>query len=162
MTATAINLPLYRVLRALQVSEPDAEAAAAATPPDLAHLATKDELRAEIASVRADLKAEAASVRTDIASVRADLKAEIASVRADFRVEAGHLRTDIAQTAQRQTTWLITVVIAAVGIVIAAQRLIPPALPTDAVRAIVEQTIRNSQPQPAPAPAIPPRATPQP
>ena len=144
MIATAINLPLYRVLRALQVSEPDAEAAAAAAPPDLAHLATKDELRAEIAGVRADLKAE------------------IASVRADLKVEAGHLRTDIAQTAQRQTTWLITVVIAAAGIVIAAQRLIPPALPTDAVRAIVEQTIRNVQPQPVPGPAIPPRAPPQP
>ena len=130
MTTTALNLPLYRVLRALQVSEPDAEAAAAAAPPDLTHLATKDELRAEIASVRAD----------------------------------------IAQTAQRQTTWLITVVLAAAGIVIAAQRLIPPALPTDAVRAIVEQTMRNfqpqpqpqSQPQPAPAPAAPPRAAPQP
>ena len=137
MTTTALNLPLYRVLRALQVSEPDAEAAAAAAPPDLTHLATKDELRAEIASVRADLKTEIASVRTDI-----------------------------AQTAQRQTTWLITVVLAAAGIVIAAQRLIPPALPTDAVRAIVEQTMRNfqpqPQPQPAPAPAAPPRAAPQP
>ena len=133
MTATAINLPLYRVLRALQVSEPDAEAAAAAAPPDLAHLATKDELRAEIARVRADLKTEIASVKTEI-----------------------------AQTAQRQTTWLITVVLAAAGIVVAAQRLIPPALPTDAVRAIVEQTIRNVQPQPAPGPAIPPRAAPQP
>jgi len=134
MTTTAINLPLYRVLRALQVSEPDAEAAAAAAPPDLAHLATKDELRAEIASVRADLKTEIASVKTEI-----------------------------AQTAQRQTTWLITIVIAAAGIVIAAQRLIPPALPTDAVRAIVEQTIRNLQPQPAPGPAaLPPRPAPQP
>jgi hypothetical protein len=104
-------------------------------PPDLSHLATKDELRAEIASVRADLK-----------------------------IEAGHLRTDIAQTAQRQTTWLVTVVIAAAGIVIAAQRLIPPALPTDAVRAIVEQTMRNlqPQPQPAPGPAAPPRAVLQP
>lgn len=136
MPTTTINLPLYRVLRALQVSEPDAEAAAAAAPPDLSHLATKDELRAEIAGVRADLKAEIASVRTDI-----------------------------AQTAQRQTTWLVTIVIAAAGVVIAAQRLIPPALPTDAVRAIVEQTMRNfpSQPQPAPGPAIlPPRGSPQP
>lgn len=130
MPTTAINMPLYRVLRALQVSEPDAEAAAAAAPPDLSHLATKDELRAEIASVRAD-----------------------------FKIEAGHLRTDIAQTAQRQTTWLVTVVIA-------AQRLIPPALPTDAVRAIVEQTMHNLQPQPvpqpAPGPAAPPRGAPQP
>ena len=144
MTTTAINFPLYRVLRALQVPEHEAEAAAAAAPPDLAHLATKDELRAEIASVRADLKAE------------------IASVRADLKIEAGHLRTNIAQTAQRQTTWLVTVVIAAAGIVIAAQRLIPPALPTDAVRAIVEQTLRNLQPQPAPGPAAPHRAIPQP
>ena len=131
MPTTAINMPLYRVLRALQVSEPDAEAAAATAPPDLAHLATRDELRAEIASVRADLKTEIAGVRTDI-----------------------------AQTAQRQTTWLVTVVIAAAGIVIAAQRLIPPALPTDAVRAIVEQTMRNLPPQPGPA--APPRVAPQP
>jgi len=44
MTTTAINLPLYRVLRALQVSEPDATAAAEATMPDLSQLATKDDL----------------------------------------------------------------------------------------------------------------------
>ena len=150
MTTTAINLPLYRVLRALQVSEPDAEAAAAAAPPDLSHLATKDELRAEIASVR-----------QEIVGVRTDLKVEISAVR----TEVAGLRVEIAQTAQRQTTWLVTIVIAAAGVVIAAQRLIPPALPTDAVRAIVEQTMRNvpPQPQPAPGPAVlPPRGSPQP
>jgi len=131
MTTTAINLPLYRALRALHVSEPDAAAAAEAAMPDLSQLATKDELRAEIAGVRADL-------RTEIAGVR----------------------TEIAQTAQRQTTWLITALVATAGVIIASQRLIPPALPTDAVRAIVEQTVRNLPP-PAPA-TLPPRPVPQP
>jgi len=129
MTTTAINLPLYRVLRALNVSEPEAEAAAEAALPDLSQLATKEELRAEIAGVRADLKVEASTLRTEISG----------------------LRTEIAQTVQRQTTWLVTAVVAATGIIIATQRLAPPALPTDAVRAIVEQTVRNLQPQLPPA-----------
>jgi len=84
--------------------------------------------------------------------------------------EAGHLRADIAQTAQRQTTWLINIVLAAAataGTVIAAQRLISPALLTDAARAIVEQAMRNPQPKPqlkpGPAPAVsPPPSSPQP
>lgn len=118
MTTTAINLPLYRVLRALQVSEPDAAAAADATVPDLLQLATKDELRAEIAGVR----------------------------------------TEIVRTARRQTASLTTIAVALAGIVPAAQRLLPPVLPTDAVRAIVEQTVRNIQPPPAPSP----RPAPQP
>jgi len=129
MTTTAINLPLYRVLRALNVSEPEAEAAAEAALPDLSQLATKEELRAEIAGVRADLKVEASTLRTEISG----------------------LRTEIAQTVQRQTTWLVTAVVAATGIIIATQRLAPPALPTDAVRAVVEQTVRNLQPQLPPA-----------
>lgn len=129
MTTTAINLPLYRVLRALNVSEPEAEAAAEAALPDLSQLATKEELRAEIAGVRADLKVEASTLRTEISG----------------------LRTEIAQTVQRQTTWLITAVVAATGIIIATQRIAPPALPTDAVRAVVEQTVRNLQPQLPPA-----------
>jgi len=136
MTTTAINLPLYRVLRALNVSEPEAEAAAEAALPDLSQLATKEELRAEIAGVR-----------TEIAGVRADLKVEASTLR----TEISGLRTEIAQTVQRQTTWLITAVVAATGIIIATQRIAPPALPTDAVRAVVEQTVRNLQPQLPPA-----------
>ncbi len=136
MTTTAINLPLYRVLRALQVSEPDATAAAEATMPDLSQLATKEDL------TRCATKDDVARCAT-----RDELRAEIAGVR-----------TEIAQTARRQTTSLTTVAIAAAGVVIAAQRLLPPVLPTDAVRAIVEQTVRNLQPPPAPSP----RSAPQP
>ena len=52
MPTASINLPLYRVLRSLSVSEDAAADAAevpAAAPIDLFHLATRDELRAEIA-----------------------------------------------------------------------------------------------------------------
>ena len=70
MPTTSINLPLYRVLRTLNVPEPDAEAAATAAPPDLSQLATKEELRAEIAGVRADLKVEISAVRAEVAGLR--------------------------------------------------------------------------------------------
>ncbi len=86
-------------------------------------------------------------MRTEIAGVRADLKVEASTLR----TEISGLRTEIAQTVQRQTTWLITAVVAATGIIIATQRIAPPALPTDAVRAVVEQTVRNLQPQLPPA-----------
>lgn len=55
MTTTSINLPFYRVLKSLDVPEAEAQAAAEAAPPDLSQLATKEELRAEIAGVRAEI-----------------------------------------------------------------------------------------------------------
>ena len=122
MTTTSINLPLYRVLKSLDVPEAEAQAAAEAAPPDLSQLATKEELRAEIAGVRAEI--------------------------------AG-LETRLTRAIQQQTTWLFGALVAAVGVLIAAQRLMPQTLPSDAVRAIVAQTVRDMQA--APAPSVPPR-----
>lgn len=124
MTTTSINLPLYRVLKSLDVPEAEAEAQAAAeaAPPDLSQLATKEELRAEIAGVRAEI--------------------------------AG-LETRMTRAIQQQTTRLFGALVAAVGVLIAAQRLMPQTLPSDAVRALVAQTVRDMQA--APAPSVPPR-----
>jgi len=79
----------------------------------------------------------------------------------ELRAEIAGVRTEISQTARRQTASLTAVAVAIAGVVLAAQRLLPPALPTDAVRAIVEQTVRNLQPPPAPQ-APSPRPAPQP
>lgn len=58
MPSASINMPLYRALRSLNV--PDETAASAAevavtAAADLSHLATRDELRAEIAGVRTEI-----------------------------------------------------------------------------------------------------------
>ena len=115
MATASINLPLYQVLRSLDVPE-DAAASAAevspALPVDLSHLATRDdlaryatrdELRAEIAGLRTELRTEIAGVRTEIAGVR----------------------TEIAQALQRQTIWLIGAMLTMAGLVIAVLRVFP-------------------------------------
>jgi hypothetical protein len=70
------------------------------------------QLGGQIASLRGELKAE-------IASVRAELKAEIASLRGELKAEIELLRRDL-------TIRLGSMIIAAVGILLAAIRYLPP------------------------------------
>lgn len=144
MTTTAINLPLYRVLKALNVSDAEAEAAAQAGLPDLSRLATKEDLTRF--ATKEDLNRFA--TKEDLArfATRDELRAEIAGVKAEI---AG-VRAEIAQAVQRQTTWLFGALVAAVGVIVAVQRLLPP--PADVARPMQAQ----------PGAATPPRATPQP
>ena len=70
MPTASIDLPFYRALRSLDIPDDAAASAAkvATTPPvDLSHLATKDDL-ARFAT-RDELRAEAASVWTKIVQV---------------------------------------------------------------------------------------------
>ena len=136
MATAPINLPLYRVLRSLDVPE-DAAASAAevqtAAPVDLSHLATRDELRAELArfATRDELRAELArfatrdELRAEIAGVRAELRTEIAGIRTELRTEIAGVRTELAQAAQRLIIWLVGAIFAAAGLVVALLRAFP-------------------------------------
>ena len=98
MATASINMSLYRVLRSLDVPEEAAAGAAeapAAMPVDLSHLATRDELRAEL--------------RTELA-------------RFATRDE---LRAEIAQVALRQTFWLIGAIFTSAGLIVALLRAFP-------------------------------------
>jgi hypothetical protein len=136
-----------------------AEAFAEATSQELATktdlIAVKTELKADIASVRTELKADIASVRTelkaDIASVRTELKAEIASVRSDLSAQIASVQSDLsAEIASVQSSlgseiasvrsevelvkrdlkiWFGSVMVVAVGIILAAIRYLPPGHP---------------------------------
>jgi hypothetical protein len=87
-----------------------------ATAADLTALRT--EVKAEIAALRVELKAEIAAVRAEIAAVRAELKAEIAAVRAEVKAEIELLRRDL-------TIRLGSMLVVAVGILLAAIRYLP-------------------------------------
>ena len=97
MATASINLPPYRALRSLDISEDVAASAAEALPApsvDLSHLATRDDL-------------------TRFAT-RDELRAEISGVR-----------TEIARAAQRQTIWLIGAMFTIAGLVVAGLRFFP-------------------------------------
>lgn len=78
----------------------------------LATTADIGSVRTEIAALRAELKAE-------IAAVRAELKAEIGAVRAELKAEIELLRRDL-------TIRLGSMLVVAVGILLAAIRYLPP------------------------------------
>lgn len=121
VATASINLPLYQVLRFLNVPE-DAAASAAEAPPvpsvDLSHLATRDELRFEIArlATRDELRTELARFAT-----HDELRAEIAGVR----TEIAGVRTEIAQALQRQTIWIIGAILTIAGLGVALLRVFP-------------------------------------
>ena len=153
---TAINLPLYRVLKALNVSDADAEAAAQAGSPDLSRLATKEDLTRF--ATKEDLTRFATKEDLNRFATKEDL-ARFAT-KDELRAEIAGVKAEIAQGLQRQTTWFVGALVAALGVLFAVQRLMPQPLPSDAVRAIVAQTVRDMQAQPGAA--VPPRAAPQP
>jgi hypothetical protein len=92
---------------------------------ELATTADIAELRVEIAAVRAELKAEIASVRSEIAAVRAELKAEIAELRAEFKAEIAVVRAEIELLRRDITMRLGSMIVVAVGILLAAIRYLP-------------------------------------
>jgi hypothetical protein len=85
---------------------------------ELATTANLAEVRVEIAAVRAELKAE-------IAAVRAELKAEIAELRAELRVEIAAVRAQIELLRRDITIRLGSMIVVAVGILLAAIRYLP-------------------------------------
>ena len=102
MATTILNMPLYHVLKGLNVPDSQAEAAAEVGAPDLSKLATKDDLACF--ATKDELRAEVATVRTEIAGVR----------------------TEVAASAQKQTVWMVSAIFAAMGVVVALQRYLPP------------------------------------
>src|SRR5262245_52675413 len=73
----------------------------------------RTELKAEIAALRGELKAE-------IAALRSELKAEIAAVRAEIAAARSELKADIELLRRDITIRLGSMLVVAVGILLAA------------------------------------------
>ncbi|MFZ3235571.1 MAG: coiled-coil domain-containing protein [Stellaceae bacterium] len=81
------------------------------------------QLRAEIAAqgseLRADIAAQGLELRAEIAALRSEFRAETAALRAELRAEIELLRRDL-------TIRLGSMIVVAVGILLAAIRYLPP------------------------------------
>lgn len=89
-----------RDLRAVGADEPLADAIVdlfrqSAELPDVASLATKDDVTISKVEVRADIAELRAELKTDIADLRAELKTDMANLRAELKREIGKLDTKV-------------------------------------------------------------------
>lgn len=89
----------------------------------------RSELKSEIVEVRAELKSEIAEVRNELksesASIRSELKTEIASVRSDILA----VRSEIELSKRDLKIWFGSIMVVAVGVILAAIRYLPPPHP---------------------------------
>lgn len=95
-------------------------------------VATKEDLRALEANLRAEISVSASGLRTEMADLRtemADLRTEVRTELAGVRTEMAHLRTDlrteISDAITRQTRWVLGFALALTSIMITVTRPIP-------------------------------------
>jgi len=102
-------------------------------------VATKDDLRALEANLRAEisvsasgLRAEIANLRTEMADLRTEVRTEIGELRtevrtglAGVRTEMADLRTEISDAIVRQTRWMLGFALALTSVMITVTRLVP-------------------------------------
>ena len=77
-------------------------------------VATKDDLRALEANLRAEISVSASGLR-----------AEMAELRTEVRTEIGGLRTEISDAITRQTRWMLGFALALTSVMITVTRLVP-------------------------------------
>jgi DNA-binding transcriptional MerR regulator len=98
---------------------------------DLDEPATKEFLRAETATLRAEIADNAAQLRAEIADNAAQLRAEMAELRSELRAEMAELRTEMHvgfaelraemhQGFQRMTLSLAALMVSMTGVMVAA------------------------------------------
>jgi predicted nucleic acid-binding Zn-ribbon protein len=95
-------------------------------------VATKEDLRALEANLRAEISVSASGLKTEMADLRtemADLRTEVRTELAGVRTEMAHLRTDlrteISDAITRQTRWMLGFALALTSVMITVTRLIP-------------------------------------
>ncbi len=86
-----------------------------------AELATK----ADLGAVRADLAAVKTELKAEIAALRAELKGDIAALRAELKGDIAALKADIELLRRDLTIRLGSMIVVAVGILLAAIRYLP-------------------------------------
>ncbi|UHC17005.1 CCDC90 family protein [Methylobacterium currus] len=95
-------------------------------PPTRADLQSLEgSVKAEFAAVRAESTAFKVEIRSEFAAVRSETKTEFASVRQEMTTEFASARSDMKLLEQRMTIKLGAMLVAPVGILLAAIRYMP-------------------------------------
>ncbi len=87
--------------------------------------AFKAETRNEFAAVRTEIAAFKLETRNEFAAVRSEMKTEFAAVRSEMKTEFAAVRADMNLLEQRMTIKLGAMLVALVGILLAAIRYMP-------------------------------------
>ena len=88
-------------------------------------VATKENLRALEANLRAEISVSASGLRTEMADLRTEVRTELAGVRTEMAHLRADLRTEISDAITRQTRWMLGFALALTSVMITVTRLIP-------------------------------------
>jgi len=88
-------------------------------------VATKEDLRALEANLRAEISVSASGLRTEMADLRTEVRTELAAVRTGMAHLRTDLRTEISDAIARQTRWMLGFALALTSIMITVTRLVP-------------------------------------
>ena len=88
-------------------------------------VATKEDLRALEANLRAEISVSASGLRTEMADLRTEVRTELVGVRTEMAHLRTDLRTEISDAITRQTRWMLGFALALTSIMITVTRLAP-------------------------------------
>ena len=88
-------------------------------------VATKEDLRAREANLRAEISVSASGLRTEMADLRTEVRTELVGVRTEMAHLRTDLRTEISDAITRQTRWMLGFALALTSVMITVTRLVP-------------------------------------
>jgi hypothetical protein len=88
-------------------------------------LATKADLSADNGSLRSEIGRFRTELKVEIAELRTELKAEIVAVRTELKTEIASLRSDVEFAKRDLKIWFGSIMVVAVGVILAAIRYLP-------------------------------------